>query len=100
MRNNRIIDFLYIGFRPYVKKKELAAYDSEYIDNGKNSLSFAKTCLRFIDINKYSKKTKQSFDALLFNYYLIEMDVFGMKQTPTLRKFKLKNSKMKLDISI
>ncbi|HSI70737.1 MAG TPA: hypothetical protein VK941_10925 [Gillisia sp.] len=85
----RTIDILYIGFRPYVKGPELNNYDKEFLSSGKNSLSYAKAFFpKFIDIVKYSAKPKKYEDAMLFNYYLTEMEVTGLKVTKLLKDYK------------
>lgn len=92
----KTIDILYLGFRPYVKKEDLSFYDQEFFKTCKNSLSYAKAFFpRFLDIKKCSAKPKKIEDTLLFNYYLTEMEVSGLKTTKLLKDFKSRKTSQK-----
>jgi len=87
--NRRIVDYLYYGFKPYVPANKLESYNTEYLKNGKNNLTFIKSFFpTYVDIEKYHKKPKKKVDVYLFNYFVVDIEVFGLKQTDTFKKFK------------
>jgi hypothetical protein len=84
-----IVEYLYHGFRPYVKQAELKAYDLDYKKNAKNGLKSVKAFFpKYVDINYYHKNPLQPEDAYLFNYFVIDLDIYGLKQTDIFKRFK------------
>ncbi|QAA80877.1 hypothetical protein EI546_03645 [Aequorivita sp. H23M31] len=87
--NRRIVEYLYHGFMPYVPKDKLEAYNNEFNKKGKNSLGFVKEFFpRYVDIPYYHKFPIRDSDAFLFNYFVIDLELYGLKQTNTFKKFK------------
>lgn len=87
--NRRIVDYLYFGFKPYVPEEKLEAYTAEFNKKGKNSLGFVKDFFpRYVDIAYYHKYPHYDSDAFLFNYFVIDLELYGLKQTNTFKKFK------------
>lgn len=85
----RIVEYLYHGFKPYVPEDKLEAYNAEYNKKGKNSLGFVKDFFpRYVDIPHYHRDPLRDEDAFLFNYFVIDLDLYGLKQTRTFKKFK------------
>lgn len=84
-----IIEYLYYGFRPYVQNGNLESYDLDYNKNVKNSLFFIKAFFpKYINIAYYHKFPIKPEDTYLFNYFVIDLDIYGLKQTDTFRGFK------------
>jgi hypothetical protein len=84
-----IVEYLYFGFRPYVAELKLKDYDLEYKKNAKNSLKSVQIFFpKYIDINYYHKHPLKPEDAYLFNYFVIDLEVYGLKQTDTFKLFK------------
>lgn len=69
--NKRIVDFLYTGFRPYVSKTELDAYDKEYLKDSRNSISFIKDFFRDTSIYLTITKTQNNPMMLYFSIILL-----------------------------
>jgi hypothetical protein len=82
------IVILFYGFLPYVNKKKVAAYKEEFANNAKNSKEFALAFFsKFVRVSYYHKRPKEPEDALLFNYFVIEVPHYGLRQTDTLKKY-------------
>ncbi|RIA09374.1 hypothetical protein OE09_1206 [Flavobacteriaceae bacterium MAR_2010_72] len=84
-----IVEYLYHGFRPYVAPAKLMAYDEDFKKNAKNSLASVKAFFpKYVDISYYHKYPTRLEDVYLFNYFVIDLDVYGLKQTDTFKAFK------------
>lgn len=91
-------DYYYRGFRKYVKRKDLEAYDNEYLKRKTHNYKFFIPFIyRYIDLDKEVKKLKKLEESALFGYFINEYcyehsqfnkNIMDAKNTPTMNDHK------------
>ncbi|WP_139957955.1 hypothetical protein [Flavicella sediminum] len=89
----RKAEYYYSEFRRYVKRKDLAAYDNEFLKRKTHSYKFFIPFIcRYIDLDKEVEKLKKPEESALFGYFINEYcyehsqfykNIMEAKNTPT-----------------
>ncbi|MBO0593121.1 hypothetical protein I2486_17095 [Cellulophaga sp. E16_2] len=81
--------YLYNGFRPYVPKKKLADYDSDFFNRKRYTIKYMTSLIeKYVNIKYYHKKPKNDNDGVLFNFFLYDFSIRDSKINVAFNDFR------------
>lgn len=75
-----IVNILYFGLMDYVPKDKLIDYQNKFTSRKTYSTKFALSFFpKYIDFEKAIKNPVHPYDALLLNYWIVEVPIIGLR---------------------